>query len=330
MAKHVLKSNYHTSFENDMTANTTQTQGSGPITAQFNVISTVANPNDTRTLPIPKEFDELVIINDGDNDLQLFPAISTDLGNGLNQPMILEEKERIKFIAKSDTAWEIEFTTELFHAETHDEDNTDVYTISKINENHCYHSPGIIVGDVGGWTLQSGGTVPIAVITDAGSGDIDVETTGNHNLAVGDIISQNNISPVNAAYTDVFVVKSIVDSTHYTVTAVFTATATGIMNKATTLTCSPLAAGVYAVLYDLSAVAETINDKFRFFMYNNATKIAGTRRKKTFNVAGKEEDVTKGVFTHIAANDKISLVLKNTVSAGNITLEDNDMRLMKL
>lgn len=327
MADHTLKSTTHKSFESDITASVIQTQGSGQITAQFNRIIIVANTNDTITLPVPKEFDEIFIINDGVNDLQIFPVVGNNLGNGLNAPMILEAKERINFFANSETVWEIEYTTEIFHAEIHDEDNTDAFVISKVNENHCYHSNGIIIGDVGGWKFQNGETVPIASITDAGSGDITVETTGNHSLAVKDVISQNNITPTNAAYTKVFVVKSIVDSTHYTVTAVFTATATGTMNQAATLTCEPIAAGTYALTYDLSAIAETNNDIFKFFIYKNATKIPGTKRKKKFNLEG---DVSKGAVTHIDSGDKISLVMKNTTSIGNITLEDYDKILMKL
>jgi len=324
---HTLKANHHKSFETEITASTTQTQGNGAITSHINEIKTVANDNDTITLPTASEGIEIAIINNGAKKLQIFPASGNDLGNGLNLSTILEDNEEIKLFATSDTVWHIEDTTEIFHAEMHDEDNTDAFVISKINENHCYHSNGIVIGDTVGWTFQNGETKVIDEILDEGSGDIRVRTTAVHNLAVGDIISQNNMT--DSAYAKVFVVKTIIDTTHYIVTATYTAGGTGTMNKASTLTCKPISSGAYALTYDLSGTSETNNDIFKFFIYKNATKIAGTKRKKKLS-STDDTDVTKGTIVHIDANDKISLVLKNTSGAGDITLDDHDIRLIKL
>lgn len=325
---HTLRQNYHKSFETEIIASTTQTQGNGVLTAHVNEIRTIANDNDTVTLPIAREGDEVSIINNGAKTLQIFPASGGNLGNGLNLSTLLELNEEIKLFAIDDTDWHIEDTTEIFHAEIHDEDNTDAFVISKVNEDHCYHSNGIIVGDVLGWTFQNGGTAPIASIADGTGGEITVETTGIHGLAVGDIISQNNLTDSN--YVGVFVVNTITDTTHYKVTATWGVTGTGTMNKAATLTCDPIAKGSYALTYDVSAIGQTSNDIFKFFIYKNTTKINGTKRRKKFNTAGELYDVTKGAITHIEAGDKVSLVMKNTTTAGNITLEDQDIRLIKL
>lgn len=325
---HTLRQNYHKSFETDITASTTQTQGNGVLTGNVNEVRTIANTNDVVTLPTAREGDEISIINNSNKNLQIFPASGDNLGNGTNLSTTLELNEEIKFFAIDDTAWHIEETTEIFHAEIHDEDNTDVFTISKTDEKHCYHTNGIVIGDILGWTFQNGGTAPIASIADGTSGDITVTTTGVHSLAIGDVISQNNLTDSN--YVGVFIVKTVPTTTTYTVTATWGATGTGTMNQAATLTCDPIAIGSYALTYDLSAIGETSNDIFKFFIYQNTTKIPGTKRKKKFNTAGDLYDVTKGAIVHVEASDKISLVIENTSTAGNITLEDKDIRLIKL
>ncbi len=322
---HTIKQTSHKSLEFGITASTTQTQGSGILTTNLNEVSTVANTGDTITLPSSTEGYETLIINTGVNTLQLFPPTGDDLGNGTNASTKLEVNEEIKLIKLENNTWHIENTTVIFHAEIHDEDNTTEYVISKVSENHCYHSSSIITGDILGWTLTSGGTAAISIIADAGSGDITVTTSTVHDLAVGDILSQNNLT--DSAYVGLFVVKTVPTTTTYTVTATFTATGTGTMNKATTLTCDGIAAGAYALNYDLSAISSTSGDTFKFFIYKNTTKIAGTKRKKTFSTTG---DVSKGAMTHIASGDKLSLVLRNNTTTGNITLEDYDQLLLKL
>lgn len=324
MSTHTFKSNSLKSQEFSITASITQAQGNGTLTANTNEISTVANVDDTLTLPISVEGFEILIINNGENTLQIFPPSGDDLGNGTNASTELETNEEIKLLKLENTSWHIEDTTEIFHAEIHDEDNTTAYTISASSENHCYHSSSIITGDILGWTLTAGGTAPISSIAVSGS-DILVTTSSVHDLAVGDIISQNNLT--DSAYVGVFIVQTVPSTTTYTVTATFTATGTGTMNKATSLTCNNIASGAYAINYDLSAVSETSGDTFKFFIYKNATKIAGTKRKKTFSTEG---DVSKGAMTHIDGGDKISLILRNNTTTGNITLEDYDLLLLKL
>jgi len=325
---HTFKQNHHKSQEFGITASTTQTQGNGTLTANVNEISTIANNDDTVTLPIEVEGFEIVIINNGANTLKIFPPVGDDLGNGTNISTELEVNEEIKLLKLENNSWHIEGTTEIFHGAMGEEDNTTAFTISKVTELHCYHSTGLAAEDVAGWNYQSGETKVIDEILDAGSGDIRVRTTTVHNLAVGDIISQNNMA--DSAYAKVFVVKTIVDTTHYTVTATYTAGGTGTLNKAATLTCQAIAKGAYLITYDVSAIAAVSGETFKFFVYKNATKIPKTKRKKTFTLNSKLYDVSKSVVVHVDSGDKISLVLRNTTAAGNITWEDTDLILLKL
>ena len=117
-------------------ASTTQTQGNGSLTADINVVSTVANDGDTVTLPTAADGLDVTIINKGANELQIFPASGDNLGNGLNTSIKLEVNEDVRFVGVDATNWHIEGITEIFHAEIHDADNTTAFVINAANEEY--------------------------------------------------------------------------------------------------------------------------------------------------------------------------------------------------
>lgn len=88
-------------------ASTTQTQGQQPLTTEINEVDTVANTNDTVTLPTAVAFINCVIINDGVNSVQIFPASGDDLGDGVNVATTLSAGSNIRFIAIDATNWKV-------------------------------------------------------------------------------------------------------------------------------------------------------------------------------------------------------------------------------
>ena len=88
-----------------ITASTTQTQGQGALTAEVNEVSTVANANDTVTLPTAQAGQKVWILNNGANTLQIFPASGDDLGAGLNTATTLASGSNATFIAYDATNW---------------------------------------------------------------------------------------------------------------------------------------------------------------------------------------------------------------------------------
>jgi hypothetical protein len=91
-----------------LTASTSQSQGQGALTAEINEVSTCANDDDTVTLPTAAAGLKIVIINNGANRLQIFPASSDNLGAGANSSLAggLVAGENITFIAYDATNWE--------------------------------------------------------------------------------------------------------------------------------------------------------------------------------------------------------------------------------
>lgn len=89
-----------------ITASTTQTQGQGALTSDVNEVATVANSSDTVTLPTAAAGMAVVIINNGANTLQVFPAASDNLGAGVDTATTLAAGANVQYVAYDATNWE--------------------------------------------------------------------------------------------------------------------------------------------------------------------------------------------------------------------------------
>ena len=90
-----------------ITASTTQTQGEGALISGVNEVSTVANANDTVTLPTAVAGRQCIVINNGANTLQIFPATGNYINTGaINIPVTAAAGDNIIFVAYNSTKWE--------------------------------------------------------------------------------------------------------------------------------------------------------------------------------------------------------------------------------
>ena len=320
------------SYAAGITASTTQTQGQQALTNEINEVATVANDNDVVTLPTAVAGRAVTIFNNGAYTLQIFPASGDSIDDAaVDVSTTLAAEATQEFVATGSTVWESKITATgtsgtsdtAKYGSFYDEDNTTAFVINAASQKHCYHTAGIVTGASDGWTFDAGGAgtpVAIASIADgAASGvDIEVTTTGNHGLTVGDIVSQTGLA--DAAYVGVFIVKAIISNTQYEVEAVYTATDTGTMDAAATLTCDVGSDGDYNVSWSASASAATSSDIFDFTVYKNATVLPGSSTRRKFGTGGDVGSMS-GVAPVFAANagDKISFVIVNTSGAGNTT-----------
>ena len=105
------------SSQNDigLTASVTQTQAGGLVLrSSYNEVSTVATSGDALTLQGPPNFPgtgiHTVVINNGANDLQLFPALGDDIGGtGVNASVTVEAGAVIVLLGRDGTNWDILF-----------------------------------------------------------------------------------------------------------------------------------------------------------------------------------------------------------------------------
>lgn len=93
------------SYEATRTASTTQTQGNGALTNDYNLVTTVANANDTVTLPSAAAGQYCVVCNAGANVLQVFPASGDDLGEGSNTATFINPGAFAAWIVFDGTTW---------------------------------------------------------------------------------------------------------------------------------------------------------------------------------------------------------------------------------
>ncbi len=315
-----------------ITASTTQTQGNGALTGLINEIATVANDLDTVTLPDAVAGRLAVIINNGANTVQIFPASGDDLGVGLNLATSLEANESVEYAAFDSTNWHIVAETEIFHAEMFDTENSDAFVINAQTDDHIYHTNGLAAGELAGWTFDAGGggtSIAIASIADGAASGVDIAVTTSvaHGLEVGDIISQSN---TDAAYTDVFVVKAKISDTVYEVAAVFGSTQTGTMDHAATLICTAGSQGRYEINWNASVTLASNNDIFVFAIHLEEAHQAKTNIERKFGIAADIGAVSGGAILNVGSGEHISFMVRNTVGSGNITIKDLNVRLIRL
>lgn len=96
---------YDRTATSGITASTTQTQGQGPLITEINEVSVVANVNDTVTLPTASPGRRCVVINNGANTLQIFPASGDDLGAGVDTATTLATGSVLRLDAYDATNW---------------------------------------------------------------------------------------------------------------------------------------------------------------------------------------------------------------------------------
>ncbi len=205
---HTLKSNYHKSFEVGLTASTTQTQGSGALTSNINEMSTVANANDTVTLPAAAEGFETAVINNGANTLQVFPASGDNLGNGLNLPTTIEAGTEKEFFGVDDTKWVNYGSADSLFITAFGEMVEDTSTGSSINTTTKLWSTAVVgeldTNDIVTFTdLTTGDKL---VIGAGGAGTYQIHFSCSFTNAGGNIttanIYKNGVSDVFVAFKD--------------------------------------------------------------------------------------------------------------------------------
>lgn len=94
------------SVTSGITASTTQTQGQGALTATINELATVANANDTVTLPSAEVGMVVYVVNNGANTAQIFPASGDNLGQGVDTAETLASGASVTYSAHDATNWD--------------------------------------------------------------------------------------------------------------------------------------------------------------------------------------------------------------------------------
>lgn len=323
------KSSAEESNEISIVASTNQTQGGGTaLTMEMNFIETVANDNDAVTLESVSNGAQQTIINDGVNILQIFPASGDDLGNGTDISTHLDEHEEIAFWGKDDSTWHIRYTSESFHASMYEQDNSTEFIIHADSETHCYHSTGLIAGDLGSWTFDAGSAgalVLISSIADNSGGTILVTTNVAHGGVVGDILCQTGLT--DSAYVGIFTVLTVPTTATYTVTAPWTATDTGFTDRPAYLTVKDIATGFYNLEWASTMTVSGTGITLSFDLHDGMTTIPGSKAGFKFaNSANVKQPNGLGEKIFVSGS-RVFFTITNDTDDSNITPKHLKVRL---
>jgi len=104
--KHELSGFINGSLMTGITASTTQTQAGGqPLVAEHNEVATVANASDAVVLTVATLGLAQSIYNNGANELQIFPAVGDDLGDGVDTGVLLAAGAMVRYRCIDVTNW---------------------------------------------------------------------------------------------------------------------------------------------------------------------------------------------------------------------------------
>jgi hypothetical protein len=93
-----------------LTASVTQTQAGGlALVSSYNEVSTVATTGDALTAFDVFEGHRLYVINNGANDLQLFPAVGDDFGAGVDTAITIAAGDVGIFLGRDSINWDVLF-----------------------------------------------------------------------------------------------------------------------------------------------------------------------------------------------------------------------------
>lgn len=95
-----------------LTASVTQTQAGGlALLSSYNEIATVANNGDAITAFAVAEGSRLIVVNNGANELQLFPAVGDNFGAGVDLAITIDSGHVGVFIGRNATSWDTLFNS---------------------------------------------------------------------------------------------------------------------------------------------------------------------------------------------------------------------------
>jgi len=217
-------------------------------------------------------------------------------------------------------------------AEMLQENATDVYVINSNAEPHAFHHAMLLPGNLSTWTYDAGGDGTSHAITAIAAGSTGAHilvTTGTaHTLETGAIVSQTNLA--DAAYVGFFQVTSVPSTTTYEVLATFTATDTGTIDEAATLTAGITAGGTYLIIWAASIASVGANVVFDFDLHLNAVSIDGARVRRKFNTAGDVGSTGGHGLVSLMDGDKVAFAFQNVTNATNLTIRNFNLSVVRV
>jgi len=199
-------------------------------------------------------------------------------------------------------------------------DNSTATVISAANSWHPvqglytnHHLDGVL--------FEAGSSVSISSVANPGGGAIRVQTSAAHGFAFGDPVAIVGSS----AYDDIYIITAISDTTHFDVTATYSATDTGfaILPDRFQITKTT----EYTINLTLSGTAETNNDILTFSVFINNAENTGNTVERKFSSSDVGAVASSDIFD-LSEDDWLYVVIRNNTGAGDFTILYSNLNIM--
>lgn len=206
-------------------------------------------------------------------------------------------------------------------------DNATLAGIATANEYHAVYQ--LATGTtVSGFVFTAGVTAPVASVQENSAGvSYAVNTTGNHNLSAGDIVTHNGFT--TAAYKGVKTVLSTPSGTQYVVAGTYSVTNTGTVTRGSRLVASAGSSGVYRVSFSLTVKAAADSTLFRIETNQGILAADNIGCDVYYTKAAEAHSQNSAGLLTISAGDHLWLSIKNKTDASDFTIIHANMNLSR-
>ena len=174
---------------------------------------------------------------------------------------------------------------------------------------------------------QANNIVSVADNSGTAPGTILITTTGAHNLAVGDYVTHTGFN-TQTTYRGKYRVLTTPLTTTYTVTRAYTATDTGFMKRACSLTASVGSAGKYKASYSITLTAASNNKNIKIELNTNTSDNDNIAAETNLLNTNLNMNST-GIIT-LVDGDTLWPSIANTTDAVDILIRDFNLTLVRI
>lgn len=178
------------------------------------------------------------------------------------------------------------------------------------------------------FTYKAGVNYSITHFTDYSgtvAGTTKVTTSATHALLVNEPITITGTTNYNGAY----IVTGVIDGTNFYITKAFVADdATGSARRPATI--KVLQDGIYRLAFNISGVAETNNDVFKWEMNKDITPLDNISARAVWTSGSNYRSNSATGFCSLTANQYLWLSVKNYSGTGDLTMNNINININRI
>jgi len=212
------------------------------------------------------------------------------------------------------------------YAEMYKHENATATNIQAANDWHFLN--GFTTGEVGGgWSFHAGKQLAITAYATSDAGAKTQVTSATHAMVNGDIVSISN----TAHYDGVHIVEQVATNT-FVITVAFGGDDGASVGEhgGHFMSSTATASGKYLISYTLSLIPANPNDICEVTTFTNATQNIKGESQTKLGAVTDYQNVAGHSIKDITVNDIISIAVRNISGAGDFTIRDCNLTLVRI